>query len=51
VWHVLRPGVEGPAEHASEHGIMQAIWDRVIDNDGTLDDLRKVVLEAWGPEL
>lgn len=51
VWHVLRPGVEGPAEHASEHGIMQAIWDRVIDNDGTLDDLRKAVLEAWGPEL
>lgn len=46
VWWIERPGTEqGP--HASDRVIVREHCDRVIHNDGTLDQLRLRVLAAW----
>lgn len=45
VWRIERPGYPGD-DHASERGVRQIMPDRVICNDGTLDDLRVRVEEA-----
>jgi len=48
VWHVRRPGLDGPAGHSSEAGVEAAPGDVVIDNAGTMDGLRLAVLAAFG---
>ncbi len=46
IWRIDRPGV-GPAnDHVSEHEWTTVEPDVVIKNDGTIDDLRRVVNEA-----
>lgn len=46
VWWIERPGTEqGP--HASDRVIVREHCDRVITNDGTLDQLRLQVEAAW----
>lgn len=44
VWEVVRPGLE-PDGHASEQPLARELVTRVIDNSGTLGDLRNNV--AW----
>lgn len=40
VWQVVRPGHESiAADHPSEAGIPDALIDRIIVNDGSIDDL------------
>jgi len=46
MWMVRRPGVERNTGHASEGGLDGFDFDRVIENDGTLDELRTKVLAA-----
>jgi len=46
VWHVLRPDIDGCSPHSSESGIRLDDRDYVIDNAGTMDQLRQAVLEA-----
>lgn len=43
IWRVERPGVAPVREHVSESGMATIQSDRVILNDGTLDDLRDLV--------
>jgi hypothetical protein len=47
VWMVHRPGVEPVAAHCSEDGIPLGLIDRLIVNDGTVDQLRERVVETW----
>lgn len=46
IWHVYRHGLADD-DHASEAGIKVEAADRVIDNSGTLDDLRQAVQAAF----
>ena len=49
VWRVVRDvpqDVACLAEHKSESGVANGLIDRLIDNAGTLDDLRGVVAQA-----
>jgi len=49
VWLVERPGEKiNEASHSSESGIRESLIDAFISNDGSIDDLRKQVLWAWG---
>lgn len=48
VW-VQRPGVEAVNDHSSEHALPPMAFDTQINNDGTLDDLRKVVIKKFEP--
>lgn len=44
VWRIERPGT-GPAnDHESEHALSSYQFDRIIHNDGALQDLREKVL-------
>jgi hypothetical protein len=43
VWRIDRPSAEPVAAHVSEQGLPAALVDRVIDNSGTLDELRAAV--------
>jgi hypothetical protein len=43
VWRIDRPSAESVAAHVSEQGLPAALVDRVIDNSGTLDELRAAV--------
>lgn len=47
VWHVTRPGV-GRDSHVSEAGIQVVDGDRVIENGGTVGDLRFAVEQLGG---
>lgn len=40
VWRVNRPGIRPANGHVSETGMDGWVFDVVIDNDGTLDDLK-----------
>jgi hypothetical protein len=42
IWEVARPGYEGDG-HASEQGVSVSFIDDVINNDGSLDDLKNKV--------
>jgi hypothetical protein len=44
VWRVERPGVADVAAHESETALDRYDFDAVIDNDGTLADLRDAVV-------
>jgi hypothetical protein len=46
VWHVRRPGLEA-GTHISEAGVTVAESDVVIENDGTLGDLKEKVAAAY----
>jgi len=46
LWLVRRAGVQRTTNHASEGGLDDYNFDRVIDNDGTLDELRSKVMAA-----
>lgn len=46
VWRITRPGVEPANDHISEVGLDNWPFDRIILNDGSLEDLRKKVLDA-----
>lgn len=50
VWHVRRPGCQGAGDHASEAGVTVAAGDKVIENAGTMDELRAAVDAAFGRE-
>lgn len=43
VWMIHRPGVEPVAAHSSEAGIPLKLIDRLVVNDGTVDQLRERV--------
>ena len=43
VWLIHRPGVEPVAAHSSEAGLPLRLVDRLIVNDGTVDQLRERV--------
>ena len=48
IWQVVRPGHEPPRTgHASETTGDEFAPDRVLVNDGSLDDLRVAALAAW----
>ncbi len=49
VWQVRRPGAGTPHGHRSENGVPDDLVDRVIDNIGTIDDLREIVRQAVTP--
>jgi hypothetical protein len=49
VWKIERPGAPKPATgHPSEGLLDDFPFDRVIVNNGSLDDLCRKVVEAWG---
>lgn len=45
MWLILRPDVEYVTTHASEGGLAGFQFDAVIENDGSLDDLRQKVFD------
>lgn len=48
IWHVRRPGEAVAGEHSSEAGVTVRPTDVVIENAGSLEDLRLAVLKAFG---
>lgn len=48
VWEIVRPGATSADAHASEDGIPKRMVTKTIINDGSLDDLRAKVTEAFG---
>lgn len=48
IWMIRRPGV-GPANPTEGESIPLIVPDRIIENDGTLDDLRQRVTDILGP--
>ena len=46
MWLVRRTGVQRITSHSSEGGLDDWSFDHVIDNDGTLDELRTKVIAA-----
>lgn len=46
MWRVVRPGVDPINAHISETALDDFEFDRVIDNVGTLEDLRTKVLQS-----
>lgn len=47
VWEVVRPA-PSVDKHASEQPIARELVDRVIENTGTIDDLRNLIRESMG---
>lgn len=39
IWRVNRPGTQPPNDHISERSLDGERFDRIVDNDGTLEDL------------
>lgn len=46
VWQVSRPGVVAANGHVSESALDGVVFDAVIENDGSLEDLQGKVLEC-----
>ena len=46
LWLVRRTGIQRTISHASEGGLDDYSFDRVIDNDGSLEQLRSKVMAA-----
>jgi len=46
VWRVERPNIEPVNDHISEHALDNWEFDRVIKNEGSLDDLAELVAEV-----
>ena len=49
VWMIHRPGVEPVAAHSSEEGLPLRLIDRLVVNDGTVDQLRERVEATFSP--
>jgi hypothetical protein len=47
VWMIHRPGVEPVAAHESEAGLPLRLIDRLVVNDGTVDQLRERVVATF----
>jgi hypothetical protein len=47
IWHITRNSAPKVHQHSSENGINFMPGDKLIENDGTLDELRKKVNQAW----
>ena len=47
VWMIHRPGVEPVAAHESEAGLPLRLIDRLVVNNGTVDQLRQRVEATW----
>ncbi|GLO55004.1 hypothetical protein PPUJ20066_10400 [Pseudomonas putida] len=47
IWHIVRPNLQKVNAHSSEHGIVRAVDDLLITNDGSLSDLQTAVQDAW----
>jgi dephospho-CoA kinase len=45
LWQVTRPGVEAANDHVSEHEWRAATFDATVENDGTVEDLARLVTE------
>lgn len=43
IWRVKRPGIEAVNSHVSEHDLDDYKFDQILNNNGTLDDLRQMV--------
>lgn len=48
IWHITRNSAMKVHSHSSELGIKVATPDKLIENNGTIEELRKKVDEAWG---
>lgn len=46
IWRIERPGIGPASAHPSETELVAYDFDLVIENDGTLDELRDVVLRS-----
>jgi len=46
IWHIERAAAPAVRPHVSEQGVARHPGDRVIDNNGSLDDLRRAVWQA-----
>lgn len=44
VWRVNRPGVVAVNDHSSEHSLNDWNFHRIIENDGTIDELKEKIL-------
>lgn len=51
LWRVVKPGLQVTDPHASERELRDTPADATIVNDGTLDDLRRVVVDLLTPVL
>ncbi len=48
IWRINRPGVRAPNDHPSEHDLDDYEFDRIINNDGTLEELlNKISDSGW----
>lgn len=47
IWHIVRRNAMKVNLHSSEYGIKIAIGDKIIDNNGTIEELRTKVNHAW----
>ena len=43
VWRIVRPGVGALNSHISEHALDDWEFDRIINNDGTIENLMKAI--------
>lgn len=51
LWRIERPGLEPVTSHSSEWSIRELRADAVLRNGGTLDDLRRCVIDLLGVTL
>ncbi|WP_312375301.1 deoxynucleotide monophosphate kinase family protein [Stutzerimonas nitrititolerans] len=47
IWHITRPNLLKVNAHSSEHGINQAPEDILLENNGSLEDLKALVQHSW----
>lgn len=47
IWHIVRNGAKKVNPHSSEYGIKTLPSDKIIENNGSLEDLREKVERAW----
>lgn len=47
IWQVYRPDLEYTDGHSSEAGLPATMIDRILVNDGTLEEFESLVLETW----
>lgn len=47
IWHITRPNLLKVKAHSSEHGISQAPEDILLENNGSLEDLKALVEHVW----
>lgn len=47
IWHIIRNNTQKVQPHSSENGVKPLPEDILIENNGTLEDLRKKIELAW----